>query len=526
MSIYPEGHFAFVEQPDVLSKWSLEARIKAAVIEPLISLKPIPADMLNEARIKAAEMLNSRKTDKRHRRRVSQQSIYTWIDEFKQGGIDALERTPRKGESTLSPALYDYVRDLLITKDYPLTEVRHRAAEYGRNKLELPEDELPTPDKVRYVDRQLCNAVKLYGREGREAYRRMYEISGRFEATHRNEIWQSDHHLCDILVLNTETGKYERPWITLIIDDYSRCIMGFHISFEANSRTIALAFHHALLSKVEAEWVQHGLPKMVYADNGKDYVSDHIRQVCMHFSITLKHHEPHLPRSKGKVERFFRTLEEQCIRYLDGYLGNSPKNRPNEVKPTLTLEELRQHIITYIITRYHTQPHRSLQSTPLQRWAESEYLIRSVPSEEDLHHLLESEQRVVRAGKGIQFRNGSYTDDKGLLTEYDGHRVTIYFDRNDISKVQVWVRDKDRERFLCEALRDRGAQELAVIAKKKRAVIGEEVKVSNQRLRSRGYEQDLEQPPKSSKVSSPLPETPPGKRQFVRYRHELEGEGE
>ena len=33
--------------------------------------------------------------------------------------------------------------------------------------------------------------------------------TGRFEADHPNDIWQCDHHLLDILVINEETGKPE-----------------------------------------------------------------------------------------------------------------------------------------------------------------------------------------------------------------------------------------------------------------------------------------------------------------------------
>lgn len=490
MTLYSEDLFAFVAHSDAPSKWSLEARIKAVIVQPLLPYKKntVPSDMLLEARKVASKYLaiawhyrNPRKEQKRVKNKVSAQSIYTWMDEFKKNGINALERKPRQGGSTLPPNLYQYVRDMLITNDYPLTEVRIRATDYARDKLELPEKEWPTVDEVRYVDLQLCDSVKLYGREGREAYRRTHEMSGRFEASYPNEMWQCDHHLCDIHVLNPATGEYERPWLSLFIDDFTRCIMGFHLSFEANSNTIALALHHAMLPKTTPDWIMFGIAANLYADNGKDYRSNHIRDVCRHFHIELKHHEPHNPKSKGKVERFFRTLEEQCIRYLPGYLGNSPKNRPKHVKPSLSVDELRMKIIEYIVTRYHKQIHRSLKATPLSRWAESKHVIRRVENEEDVDHLMESVTRKVNEGKGIQFKNGFYTDSKGLLEAHSGEDVRLFFDRNDISRIRVWFRDKDRERFLCEAVRDRSAKELAGLAQGRRQEIGREVSDSKAR---------------------------------------------
>ncbi len=539
MALYSDDHFAFVAHPDAISKWSLDARIKAAVIEPLLPSLTVPGNALREARIAAAKYLavawrhrNPGKEQKRTKRMVSAQSIYTWLDAFKKGGINELERTTRQGGSTLSPELYQYVRDMLVTTNYPLTEVQHRASNHARDKLELPEEEWPTIDEVRYIDFQLCDSVKSYGSEGREAYRRTYEMAGRFEAAHPNEMWQCDHHLCDIQVLNPDTGQYERPWISLFIDDFTRCIMGFHLSFEANSNTIALALHQAMVPKTIPEWTMLGIATILYADNGKDYRSNHIRDVCLHFRIELKHHEPHNPRSKGKVERFFRTLEEQLIRYLPGYLGNSPKNRPRHVNPSLTVDELRTKIIEYIVTRYHKQIHRSLKATPLSRWTESKHVIRRVENEEDVDHLMESDTRKVQDGKGIQFKNGFYTDSNGLLEAHSGEEVRLFFDRNDISRIRVWFRDKDRERFLCEAVRDRGAKELAGIAQTRRQEIGRDVSDSRARQKeanklltktegrtpSKGEPISSEQiPPDDAKSTG---DQPPRRR--IRYIHEIE----
>ena len=56
----------------------------------------------------------------------------------------------------------------------------------------------------------------------------------RRESYYPNEIWQADHTPLDILVLN-EKGKPERPWLTIILDDYSRAVAGYFLSFQAPS---------------------------------------------------------------------------------------------------------------------------------------------------------------------------------------------------------------------------------------------------------------------------------------------------
>ena len=54
-----------------------------------------------------------------------------------------------------------------------------------------------------------------------------------------------------------------------------------------------------------------GDPQKFYTDNGKPFVSQHLQQVCARLGIQLLHAKPYAAYSKGKIERFFRTLQEQ-----------------------------------------------------------------------------------------------------------------------------------------------------------------------------------------------------------------------
>ena len=55
--------------------------------------------------------------------------------------------------------------------------------------------------------------------------------------------------LLDIYILD-QTGNINRPWLTIIMDDYSRAIAGYFISFEApNAQNTALTLHQAIWNK-------------------------------------------------------------------------------------------------------------------------------------------------------------------------------------------------------------------------------------------------------------------------------------
>src|SRR6266403_1447864 len=64
--------------------------------------------------------------------------------------------------------------------------------------------------------------------DGPAAFRDRYELLYRHRAEGPKAIWQADHTLLDILVLDAN-GEAVRPWLTLILDDYSRAVAGYTI---------------------------------------------------------------------------------------------------------------------------------------------------------------------------------------------------------------------------------------------------------------------------------------------------------
>jgi putative transposase len=67
-------------------------------------------------------------------------------------------------------------------------------------------------------------------------------------------MWQADHAQLDILLVR-EDGLTAKPWLTIILDDYSRAVAGYYLAFEPPSvaRT-ALALRQGIWRKGEANW--------------------------------------------------------------------------------------------------------------------------------------------------------------------------------------------------------------------------------------------------------------------------------
>ena len=105
-----------------------------------------------------------------------------------------------------------------------------------------------------------------------------------------------------------------------MIDDYSRSIAGYFLSFDPpSSLRTSLAMRQAIWRKADPHWQVCGIPDVLYVDNGADFVSKHLEQVAVDLKIRLVFSTPGKPQGRGKIERFFRTVNEMFLCDLEGY---------------------------------------------------------------------------------------------------------------------------------------------------------------------------------------------------------------
>ncbi len=130
--------------------------------------------------------------------------------------------------------------------------------------------------------------------EGASAFRNRYELIHRHRAETANAIWQADHTMLDLPILD-QTGKQVRPWLTTVVDDYSRAVAGFMVFFGAPSiLNTCLALRQAIWRKGDPVWLVCGIPDMLYVDHGSDFTSNHLdrlRPVCAFASLIPPSHD-------------------------------------------------------------------------------------------------------------------------------------------------------------------------------------------------------------------------------------------
>jgi putative transposase len=274
-----------------------------------------------------------------------------------------------------------------------------------------------------------------------------------------NQVWQCDHTRVDLLVVDQVGEVLGRPWLTTIVDTYSRCIMGIHLGLEAPSAVVVcLALRHAILPKQYSSayeltqlWSTYGLPQYLYTDGGKEFNSHHLEHVANELKIVLC--QRRYPAEGGIVERPFGTFNTELFATLPGYTANSPKRRPKQAQTnaSLTLMQLEHQIVRYIVDRYNQNlDARTGEQTRLGRWETARIAQLPLLGERELDICLmrQERRRVYRSGY-VQFANLSYQGEH--LAGYAGEEVVLRYNPRDITTVLVYQQQGNQDVFLARA---------------------------------------------------------------------------
>jgi len=313
---------------------------------------------------------------------------------------------------------------------------------------------VPSYSTIYAILAELDPAMVALAHEGASAFRNRYELIHRHRAETANAVWQADHTMLDLLILD-QTGKTVRPWLTTVVDDHSRAVAGIMVFFGAPSiLNTSLALRQAIWRKDNPAWPICGIPDVLYVDHGSDFTSQHLDQVAASLRFHLVYSAVARPQGRGKIERLFGTLNSELLPELPGHLVNS---KP-ATTPQLSLAELDRTITRYITDTYHVRVHSETHQTPLDAWCGKGFLPRLPESLEELDLLLimHAKPRTVRRD-GIHFQGLRYTHT--TMAPYVGDAVIIRYDPRDLSEVRVFYRNQ----FLCRAVSEEHAGEAVTL---------------------------------------------------------------
>ena len=365
--------------------------------------------------------------------KISGRTLQRWVACYHKRGLSGLERNKRsdKGKRRkISEEQIKVIRSYAIQKPPLLMSVIHKKIVMHAKEHEL---HIPSYTLVYQIVRTIDPAVLILAQEGSKSYRQKYELVYRREASAPNALWQADHTMLDIEILD-EAGQARRPWLTIIIDDFSRVVCGYFISFSApNAVNTALALRQAIWRKENVRWPVCGIPEILYVDNGSDFISEHIEQACLNLKIQLVHSMPGRPQGRGKIERMFKTINQK---FLSGLPGHTINGKPVS-SPSLNLTILAGLFEAFLHEEYHLQIHKGIGMAPLQRWKAEAFLPHLPESLQNLDILLLHVKRRRKVQRdGIKFNSLRYIDP--TLVAYIGEEVEICYDPRDLAEIQVY----------------------------------------------------------------------------------------
>ena len=193
-----------------------------------------------------------------------------------------------------------------------VADVRGFAAKAG-------EPTLPSYKAIRARMLDLDPAFVAGKRYGTGARRKVTLVTGSHpEVTAPWEVVQIDQTPCDVMIVDEVYRKaIGRPTLSVAIDLYRRCIVGFAVTLEeASGITVALCLAHAVLDKTE--WLAQrqldlsypvwGKPETLAYDRGAEYRGNGFRRGPGQHGITPKLRPPGAPHLHGCIERVIGTL--------------------------------------------------------------------------------------------------------------------------------------------------------------------------------------------------------------------------
>ena len=309
-------------------------------------------------------------------RYYSARSFERWYRAHKQSGFKALLPKAREDRGR-ARALDEELKEQIVAlrKAHPELTVKSLLKELYRREI-LTIGAPPSASTIyRFLrevslDNRSLNAGVLSG------------PTKAFEHAFSNELWMTD--AMHGITLKTNEGKVIKTRLIALIDDCSRFIT--HAQYYENETT------QCFLDVLKKAVMRRGIPEKLYTDRGKIFTCTHVKQVCANLPTNLLKANPYHSWSKGKIERFFLTLQKSF-------------EQPLVFDKVSSLEQLNSRLWEWIEQHYHQQTHSSLAGqSPSERYRERSDKVRLYRGEPDDFNRLFYKQIQRRVRKDATIR--------------------------------------------------------------------------------------------------------------------------
>ncbi len=336
--------------------------------------------------------------------RVGERTLRQWVARYRQGGFTALRlraRCDRGGSRTLTT-------EQLATAKALKREEPARSVPHILRMMQVPD----TAVHRSTLWRQL--AKDGLGRRERAAKSSLR----RWQAEKPLDLWQADAKHGPFLPEPGYPDRMRRTYLLACIDDRTRMLMHGEFFWAEDLYALELCMEKAFL--------HYGLPFRLYVDQGMIFKANVFTRACAELQV---HHilaTPQHPEGKGKIERLFRTVEDDFLIEL-------------RHAPLSSLQQLNAQFTAWVEEVYHVRPHRELGEPPLQCWQRllPVETVRRVEPARLRQIFLWRVTRKVDKTCVVSFAGNRYQTPAGL----ERRKVELRFHPLRLDSLQVWLDD-------------------------------------------------------------------------------------
>ena len=295
------------------------------------------------------------------------------------------------------------------------------------------------------------------------------------------EVAHIDHTELDIELVGSDDGiVLGRPWLTIMVDAYSRMILSFYLSFDPPS------YRNCMMVVRDCVRRWQRLPSVFVLDNGKEFESVYFESLLAKCECVKKSRPPAQSRFGSVCERLFGTTNTEFIHNLTGNTQITRKVRimtksfnPKRLA-VWNLSDLQSLMETFFFEIYNASQHPTLMETP--KTVFNEGLARTgfrshriIPYSDDFRIMtMPSTPKgtaTVNPNTGIQINNIRYWHDGFRNPEVTGKSVEVRLDPENCGVVYAFVSGRWVQCFsqYHETLNGRSLREIAMASREVRS---------------------------------------------------------
>ncbi|WP_286270519.1 DDE-type integrase/transposase/recombinase [Thalassotalea hakodatensis] len=384
-------------------------------------------------------------------------------------------------EQRMSPELQDFLfklakRHYLLRSQPPVSEfINIVEKKFKAKRNEFYPETCPTEGKIRRFLKRIPKHIVDEKRHGK-AYAKLENRAAlsSIETSFILERVECDG-LCPNLGLLNDDGSYAgKVSLFLVIDCFSRCILGYTVQLDKGESSAAVV--HSLSHSVRVNNKPHGqriggIGLKYVLDNGPGYRAEATKRFLGSLGAEIKYCASNAPQEKPYIEAFNKKIRAEFLTKVKGYVPKKDKKDVTDENlksmAKTTVAEFLLRLEQYIYEVYHKKPLQALNNqTPLEVWDEHIQCSDHITLEDmDERLLLRGREKKLtpslKAGiqhRGQQFHSSKfktflrgYIDQKG-----NAKKITVLIDDFDASAVTAVLPDGT----MLELLNTKGADEL------------------------------------------------------------------